>query len=115
MKLRLFNLLRACIIIAVLASAAPFTAGNEALHLNVVTAEESTHLRISLDTDESGQGKTAMVKILDSAGNRALQSNIELVPSPFYATVDIKSLAKGSYSVILITDKRVYDSKLDLN
>jgi hypothetical protein len=122
MKLKAFNLLGQCMIIAVLTGAQPLSAqatgapaGNEAFRLNRFAAGNSMQLHISLESDESGHGRTGMIKILDASGNKVQQSTIELVAAPLYSTIELKNLAKGNYSVILITDKKVYDSKLDLN
>ena len=66
-------------------------------------------LKISFNGNEGNDGT---MKILDNNNNVLIESNFELIKSPYYATVNISVLSVGSYQVILETNSQVHTATL---
>ncbi len=84
--------------------------GDSTLIMNVEKVENKNILRVSFNSNKEGnEGK---FKIFDEKGNLLIQSNFELIPSPYYASVDISSLSAGNYKATLETEVRTINSTL---
>ena len=66
-------------------------------------------LKISFNGSEGNDGT---MKILDINNNVLIESNFELIKSPYYATVNISFLSVGSYQVLLETNSQVHTATL---
>lgn len=81
------------------------------LVLNVEVQNSKKILRVSFNGNEGNDGE---LKIFNNSNQLVAQSNFELIKSPFYASVDISSLAAGNYVVKLTTNVAVHQSSLVL-
>lgn len=81
------------------------------LVLNVEVQNSKKVLRVSFNGSEGNEGE---LKIFNNSNELVAQSNFELIKSPFYASVDISSLAAGNYVVKLTTNVAVHQSSLVL-
>ncbi|MCX6310392.1 MAG: hypothetical protein NT084_02005 [Bacteroidetes bacterium] len=68
--------------------------------LSVSTSNSKKLLFVSFNANEGSDGT---MRIFNSAHKVAVESNFELIKSPFYATVDISGLRAGDYTVELTT------------
>jgi N-acetylneuraminic acid mutarotase len=82
------------------------------LVLKVEQVDSKKLLRISFNGNE---GIEAEIKILDDKNTLISSFNLELIKSPYYATVDVTNLQSGNYSVILNTKMGLHNSKLHIN
>ncbi len=80
------------------------------LILNIEKVENKNILRVSFNSNK--EGNEGNFKIFDEKGKLRIQSNFELIPSPYYASVDISSLSAGNYKVTLETEVRTINSTL---
>lgn len=66
-------------------------------------------LRVSFNGNEGNEGT---LKIYNSQNALVLESNFELIKSPFYASVDVTNLQAGDYSLVLSTAVDNHTSQL---
>ncbi len=69
-------------------------------------------LRVSFNANEGTDGT---LYIYDSNNQVVNESSFELIKSPFYATVDVTSIAAGTYTLKLITATGTHTGTLTLN
>lgn len=79
------------------------------LILKLVQVDSKKLLQISFNGNE---GVDAEVKILDDRKNIAATFNLELIKTPYYATVDVTNLPPGKYSIELSTKIGLHTSTL---
>lgn len=78
----------------------------------VENVESQKLLRVSFNGNEGTDGT---LFIYDANNNVVSESNFELIKSPFYATVDLTSIAAGNYSLKLVTATGTHTGTLTLN
>lgn len=66
-------------------------------------------LRVSFNGNEGNEGT---LKIYNSQNVLVLESNFELIKSPFFASVDLTNLQAGDYSLVLSTAVDNHTSQL---
>jgi len=66
-------------------------------------------LRVSFNGNEGNEGT---LKIYDSNNILVIESNFELIKSPYFASVDVTNLSEGNYSLILTTATTSHTSQL---
>ena len=66
-------------------------------------------MRVSFNGNEGNEGT---LKIYNSQNALVLESNFELIKSPFYASVDVTNLQAGDYSLVLSTAVDNHTSQL---
>jgi hypothetical protein len=66
-------------------------------------------LRVSFNGNEGNEGT---LKIYNSQNALVLESNFELIKSPFFASVDVTNLQAGDYSLVLSTAVDNHTSQL---
>ncbi len=82
------------------------------LVLHIEKVDLKSLLRVSFNGNEGNDGK---LKIYDQSNNLLIQSNFELIKSPFYATVDISALLPGIYPVSLNTKYGIHHLTLTID
>lgn len=69
-------------------------------------------LKVSFNGNEGNEGE---LKIYNNSNEKVLESNFELIKTPFYASVDVTNLPVGSYIAKLSTNKAVHQNNLIIN
>ena len=81
------------------------------LVLNIAQVDSKKLLRVSFNGNE---GVDAEIKIFDDKNTLISSFNLELIKSPYYATVDVTNLQPGKYSVILNTKMGLHNSTIHI-
>jgi hypothetical protein len=79
------------------------------LILNSVIDGSEKILQVSFNGSEGTDGT---LRIFNTTKSLVKEANFELIKFPFYASVDISSLASGTYKVELTTKKGIHTSSL---
>jgi hypothetical protein len=79
------------------------------LVLKIEIVDSKRLLRVSFNGSEGPEGE---LKLYNSTNEMVIESNFELIKSPFYATVDISSLPAGTYTAKLTTGIAIHSSSL---
>jgi hypothetical protein len=82
------------------------------LVLKIEQVDSKKLLRVSFNGNE---GVDAEIKIFDDKNSLISSFNLELIKSPYYATVDVTNLQPGKYSVILNTKMGLHNSTIQIN
>ena len=82
---------------------------DDALVLKIEIVDAKRLLRVSFNGSEGPEGE---LKLYNASNEMVIESNFELIKSPFYATVDINTLAVGTYTAKLTTGSSVHTSTL---
>jgi hypothetical protein len=87
----------------------PFFIGYNSLVLKIEIVDSKRLLRVSFNGSEGTDGE---LKLYNTSNEMVVESNLELIKSPFYATVDISSLPAGTYTAKLTTVNNVHTSSI---
>jgi hypothetical protein len=82
---------------------------DDALVLKIEIVDAKRLLRVSFNGSEGPEGE---LKLYNASNEMVIESNFELIKSPFYATVDINTLAVGTYTAKLTTGTAVHTATL---
>lgn len=90
-----------------------FIIGNDNdLVLKLEIIESKKILRVSFNGNEGTDGSLI---IFNDQNKPLVQSNFELIKTPFYASVDVSTLSSGKYKVELTTPKGKHTTSLTIN
>ena len=82
------------------------------LVLKLEIIESKKILRVSFNGNEGTDGSLI---IFNNQNKPLVQSNFELIKTPFYASVDVSTLSAGKYKVELTTPKGKHTTSLTIN
>ncbi len=68
-------------------------------------------LRVSFNGNEGNDGT---LTVFNAQNVQVIESNFELIKSPFYATVDVSNLQAGTYTIKLVTAEREHTSTITI-
>lgn len=79
------------------------------LKLNLIIIDSRGLVRVSFQGDEGNNGT---LKFLNSSNRVVYEVGIELIKLPYYTTIDVTDFYRGSYSVVLTTEKTIHTTSL---